>query len=248
MQQSIMGQVALVTGAAHRVGKAIAFELARRGAHQVVHYHASKPETVEQTLSELRALGVQASAIQADISQLSGVEAVFNHVVERFGKLNILVNSASIFQKRTLDEVTPEEWDETMRVNLKAPFMCTQAAAKLMRHNDPIGGVIVNILDRGSVSPWPDFAHHGISKAGLFMLTKTAAVSYAPHIRVNGVIPGPVMKPDYLSDQDWVAAGNRTLLKRVGFAEDVARAVAYLVEEDYLTGVTIPVNGGRNLT
>ena len=248
MKQSINGQVALVTGAAHRVGKAIALSLAQAGAHQVVHYHASKPEVVEQTLTEIRAYGVEASAIQADISQPDGVEIVFQHIRERFGKLNILINSASIFQKRTLDEVTPEEWDETMLVNLKAPFMCTQAAAKLMRENDPIGGVIVNILDRGSVSPWPEFSHHGISKAGLFMLTKTAAVSYAPHIRVNGVIPGPVMKPSYLSDGEWAAAGNRTLLKRVGSAEDVARAVQFLVEEDYLTGVTIPVNGGRNLT
>ncbi len=242
-------QVALVTGAAHRVGRAIALELARGGAHILVHYHSSSSDTVRDTVQEIKSMGVDAFAVQADISTESGVEQIFTALREHFGRLDILVNSASVFQKRGLLEVTLEEWNLTMAVNLTGPFLCTQAAVALMNQNNPAGGTIVNICDRGVDGPWVEYAHHGISKSALWSLTQVSAASLGPQIRVNGVLPGPVMKPAGrdMSDADWEAVGETVTLKRTGSAEDVARAVAYLVHEDYITGALIHVNGGEHL-
>ncbi len=250
MQVDLAEQVALVTGSAHRVGRAIALELARRGVHIMVHYHSSAPDDVRSTMQDIKSMGVDAFSVQADIGVAEGIEHIFAAVQEHFGRLDILVNSASNFQKRHLLEVTLEDWQETLATNLTGPFLCTQAAAALMRQNDPPGGVIVNIGDRGSLEPWPEYAHHGISKAGLLALAQVSAVSLGPDIRVNTVIPGPVMKPAgrSMSDEDWAALGAELPLKRTGQAEDVARAVAYLASEDFLTGAVLHVNGGEHLS
>lgn len=250
MPVDLGNQVALVTGSAHRVGRAIALELARRGAHILVHYNNSSSETVRSTVQDIKSMGVDAFAVQGNVGTPEGVEQIFTSVREHFGRLNILVNSASVFQKRGLLDVTYEEWQETMAVNLTGPFLCTQAAVELMRQNTPSGGCIVNICDRGVDSPWPDYAHHGVSKAALWSLTQVSALSLAPDIRVNAVIPGPVMKPAgrNMSDEAWEAVGKTLPLQRVGSAEDVARAVAYLATEDFLTGTLIHVNGGEHLT
>jgi pteridine reductase len=159
------------------------------------------------------------------------------------------VNSASTFQKRGLLDVTLAEWELTMAVNLRAPFLCTRTAAALMLQNDPPGGAIINILDKGALVPWPEYAHHGISKAGLLALTQVSVASLGPHIRVNGIIPGPVMKPAGagMSDEAWAALGQQTALKKTGEAGDVGRAAAYLASEDFLSGAIIHVNGGEHL-
>jgi NAD(P)-dependent dehydrogenase (short-subunit alcohol dehydrogenase family) len=246
MQIELKDQVALVTGSAHRVGKAIALELARQGAHILVHYNRAAPEVVAATLGEIRALGVEAHPIQADISRPEGVEQVFGALHQHFGRLNILVNSASNFQKRRLMEVSLQDWEDTMRINVTAPFLCTQAAVPLLRANTPAGGCIVNICDYGALEAWPDYAHHGISKAALHMLTRVSAHTFGPeHIRVNAIIPGLVLKPDDFSDEVWERNAQLVPLKRPGTAEDVARAVAYLCREDWLSGVTIRVDGGE---
>ncbi|NWG15831.1 MAG: SDR family oxidoreductase [Chloroflexi bacterium] len=248
MRVDLSGQVALVTGSAHRVGRAIALELARRGVHILVHYGSSAAAATE-TVREIKSMGVDAFSVQADVSSQTGVETIFTALREHFGRLNILVNSAANFQKRGLLEVTLQDWQETINTNLTGPFLCTQAAAALMRQNDPSGGVIINILDKGALKPWPEYPHHSVSKAGLWMLTQVSAASLGPDIRVNAVVPGPVMKPagTNMSDEDWAKVGQRTPLQRTGSAEDVARAVAYLAGEDYLTGTVIHVNGGEHL-
>ncbi|MAS37769.1 MAG: hypothetical protein CL610_27480 [Anaerolineaceae bacterium] len=250
MPIDLKDQVALVTGSAHRVGRAIALELARRGAHILVHYHSSSADAVRSTMHDIKSMGVDAFSVQADVGTPEGVEAVFTAVREAFGRLNILVNSASTFQKRELLDVTYEEWQQTLAVNLTGPFLLTQASAELMRQNSPAGGCIVNICDRGVDGPWKEYAHHGVSKAALWALTEVSAVSLGPDIRVNAVVPGPVMKPAgrNMSDEAWEAVGDTLPLKRTGSAEDVARAVAYLVTEDFLTGTLIHVNGGEHLT
>lgn len=248
MQIDLNDQVALVTGAAHRVGKAIALELARAGVHILVHYHSSADETVRNTVHEIKSLGVDAYPVQANISQPEGVDKVFAVLRENFGRLHILVNSASAFPEGTLLNTTLEAWQQALDVNLTAPFLCTQAAVKLMRENDPTGGTIINICDRGSVIPWAERAAHGISKAGLWMLTQTSAVNFAPDIRVNGVLPGPVLAPTGMPDERWQQIGReQTLLQTVGAAEDVARAVRYLAQESFITGSLIYVNGGEHL-
>jgi len=245
----LTNQVALVTGSAHRVGRAIALELARSGAHIMVHYYSSPPETVRSTVQDIKSTGVDAYAVQADVSTPEGVEQIFTAVREKYGRLNILVNSASTFQKRGLLDVTYEEWQQTLAVNLTGPFLCTQAAAEIMRQNTPSGGVIINICDRGVDGPWLEYAHHGVSKAALWSLTQVSAASLGPDIRVNAVIPGPVLRPAgrSMSDEAWAEIGKVLPLQRTGSPEDVARAVAYLAREDFLTGALIHVNGGEHL-
>jgi pteridine reductase len=249
MTIDLTNQVALVTGSAHRVGRAIALELARGGAHIMVHYHSSPPETVRSTVQDIKSMGVDAYAVQADVSTPEGVEQIFTAVREKYGRLNILVNSASTFQKRGLLDVTYEEWQQTLAVNLTGPFLCTQAAAEIMRQNTPSGGAIINICDRGVDGPWLDYAHHGVSKAALWSLTQVSAASLGPDIRVNAVIPGPVLRPAgrSMSDEAWAEIGKALPLQRTGSPEDVARAVAYLAREDFLTGTLIHVNGGEHL-
>jgi pteridine reductase len=247
MHIDLQGQVAIITGAAHRVGKAIALELARAGVHIVLHYFRSSPEVVEQTLGEIRALGVQAVPVQADISSVNGVDAVFAAARAQFGRLDILVNSASNFQRRKLHEVTLEDWNETISTNLTAPFLCTQRAIAMMREKTPPGGVIINIGDRGALDAWVEFAHHGISKAGLLALTRVTAAGYGPDIRANIIIPGLVLKPEAMDETRWQTFAQGVPLARPGTAEDVGRAVVYLASEDYLTGVVLQVDGGASV-
>lgn len=242
-------QVAVVTGGAHRVGKAIALELARHGVNVLIHYGTSAQEATE-TVREIKSLGVDAHAVQADISKPEAVETIFSALREHFGRLDIFVNSAANFQKRDLLSITLEDWQETMAINVTAAFLCTQAATAMMRQNDPSGGCIINILDRGAIAPWPAYPHHGVSKAALWMLTQVSAASLGPDIRVNAVIPGPVMKPagTNMTDEEWANLGKKTTpVQRVGAAEDVARAVAYLASEDFINGTAIHVNGGEHL-
>jgi NAD(P)-dependent dehydrogenase (short-subunit alcohol dehydrogenase family) len=247
MRVDLTDKVALVTGSAHRVGRAIALELARMGVHIMVHYASSDETQVRDTMHEIKSHGVDAFSIRADLSTLEGVEETFAAVREHFPQLDILVNSASIFQQKQLLEVTLADWRTTMDINLTAPFLCTQYAAQMMQKQNPPGGTIINILDRGAIEPWARFAHHGISKAGLWMLTQVSAISLGPTIRTNAVLPGPVLKPPGDSDEAWEAIGKRSPLQRTGTAEDVGRAVVYLASEDYLNGTLIHVNAGDHL-
>ncbi|MCC6802636.1 MAG: SDR family oxidoreductase [Anaerolineae bacterium] len=247
MHIDMRGRVAAVTGAAHRVGRVIALELARSGVSILVHHFHSPDDVVRETLHAVKSFGVDAFPVRADLSMPDGVDAVFDAVRAQFGRLDILVNSASNFQRRRLLDVTLDEWDETLRINLTAPFLCTQRAIRLMRDNQPSGGVIVNICDRGALEPWVDYAHHGISKAGLLALTKVTAAGYAPDIRANAVIPGLVLKPDGMDESRWQQYARETPLERPGSAEDVGRAVVYLASEDFVTGAVLHVDGGSLL-
>ena len=247
MHIDMTDQVAIVTGSAHRVGRAIALELARAGVHILVHYFHSPEETVKDTLHDIKSHGVDAFPLQADIGTPEGVAAIFDAAREHFGRLDILVNSASNFQKRKLLDVSLDEWNETTSTNLTAPFLCTQHAIRMMREKTPSGGVIVNIGDRGALDPWPDYAHHGISKAGLLALTKVTAAGYGPDIRANMVIPGLVLRASQIEEARWQAAAAKMPLGRSGSAEDVARAVVYLASEDFLSGVVLHVDGGASV-
>ena len=143
--------------------------------------------------------------------------------------------------------MTLDEWRETLDINLTAPFLCTQRAIPRMRANSSPGGVIINICDKGAIDPWPDYAHHGISKAGLLALTKVTAASYGPEIRANAIIPGLVLKSEHFDEARWQAAAELTPLERPGTAEDVARAVVYLASEDFISGAVLHVDGGASV-
>lgn len=247
MHIDLTDKVAIVTGSARRVGKAIALELARAGVHILVHYYATSDETVKETVREIKSFGVEAYSVQSDLRTPEGVDEIFTAHRAYFERLDILVNNASNFQRRLLLDVTLEEWRETIDTNLTAPFLCTQRAIRFMQQQDPPGGVIVNIGDQGSIDPWPDYAHHGISKAGLLMLTKVTAATYGPLIRANAVVPGLVMKSDHLDEARWQSFAQGTPVKRPGTPEDVGRAVLYLASEDFLTGAILHVDGGASI-
>ena len=235
------GKIAVVTGAAHRVGKAIALGLADAGANVVVHYHGAAAEA-PGTLAELEQRGVQAVAVQADLAQTAGVEAVFEAAVSAFGGVDILVNSAAIMEPGSVLEMSRTEWQRSLDINLTAPFFCAQRAARLMRARG--GGGIVNIADLAGLEPWARYPAHSVSKAGLIMLTQVLAKALAPDIRVNAVAPGPVEKPQGWQEDRWRKVGEHTLLKRAGSGYDVARAVVFLLEQDFITGETLVVDGG----
>jgi pteridine reductase len=239
----LTGKVAVVTGSAHRVGKTIALALAKAGAHIVVHYHGSSDAPA--AITEIEALGVRAIGVAADLGEPAGATAVFEAAEREFGGVDLLVNSASNFQKGSVLTISPEDWQDTLNINLSGPFFCAQLAARSMLQRG--GGAIVNIADLSGLQPWASYPAHSVSKAGLLMLTKVLAKALAPTIRVNAVAAGPVLKPDDWDDARWQASGAHTLLKRTGSGYDVARAALFLLQEDYITGTMVLVDGGRSI-
>jgi len=241
----IRDRIALVTGGAHRVGKAIALALAREGAHVAITYHASA-DGAQQTAAEIEACGVSALAVRCDQSDPAQVAAVFDALRARWGQLDILVNSAAIMQSKPFLDITPEDWDATLGLNLRGPFLFSQHAGRMMLAQET-GGVIVNIADEAGLAPWPRYVHHSISKAGVVMLTRATALVLAPTVRVNAIAPGPVFKPDGWTDERWDALRSSTPLDRLGSPQDVCNAVLYLIHADFVTGHVLVVDGGRAL-
>jgi NAD(P)-dependent dehydrogenase (short-subunit alcohol dehydrogenase family) len=237
--------VALVTGAAKRVGRAIALALGDAGFDVVVHWRSSG-EAAEKTAGELEARGAKAWLVRADLAQIAEIEGLFGVVGEQAGRLDLLVNSASTFFRTPFGATREKEFDELIASNLKAPFFCSQFAAALM--NAGGGGQIVNLLDAAIFRPFPGYLPYSAAKAGLHALTIGLARALAPKIRVNGVAPGPVLLPEEFDREQKKVAVESTLLKRAGTAEDVARTVAFLATgPDFITGAVIPVDGGRSI-
>lgn len=240
----LRGRTALVTGSARRLGRAIAAGLARRGVEIAVHHHAS-PDDAAQAVHEFQGLGVRSRAYRADLRDPAQIESLFRSIESDFGGLDILVNSAAVLEHRPILEITPDEWDDVLNLNLRAPLLCAQHAARLMMKAG--GGRIVNLSDLAAFQPWTGYAHHCVSKAGLEALTRVLARGLAPAIRVNAVAPGPVLPPDEWGEAERAALIRRTALKRLGSPEDVVRAVVFVLESDYMTGATVVVDGGRLL-
>ncbi len=242
----LAGRTALVTGAAHRLGKAIALELASRGASIVVHYGSSEA-TARETAAEIEALGVSAWPVQADLRAPADIERLFDCVEELSRGLAVLVNSASSFESEPFLEIDVARWDEVLALNLRAPFLCTQRAAAMMRAAG--GGVVINIADLSALGPWKEFAHHSTSKAALVHLTRTAAHELAPEIRVNCVIPGAILPPPGVSEsgESWRKRADAVPLRRTGAKGEVTAAVAFLVRNEFITGAVLPVDGGEHL-
>jgi pteridine reductase len=239
------GKVALVTGSAHRLGKHIALALAREGCHLVIHYHHAEEEA-GKTLSEIEALHVQAIAVQADLRQVDSIGGLFQEVDRIYGGLDILVNSAAGLQRIDLLKVSEQDWEQTINLNLKAAFFCLQEAARRMKSQG--SGAIVNISDIIGRRPWPNFPVHSISKAGIEMLTKVAALALAPEIRVNAVVPGMVLRPDGMDNQRWQQMAAQSPLQKAGDPKDITNAIVFLLRNDYITGETFVVDGGMQWT
>jgi pteridine reductase len=238
------GKVALVTGGARRVGRAISTALAEAGADLVINYHSSSDEA-ESLREELERSGVRATSFQADVSRPNQIRALIQHVRDVFGRLDIVVNSASVFESSPVLQITEEMWDRVLDTNLKGPFFVSQTAAPLLRESG--GGNIINIADLSAFQAWPSYAHHSVSKAGLVQLTKVLARALGPDIRVNGVAPGTVLPPDDYDGNGSDGTSDRRVVAPAGTPEDVTRAIEYLLESNFVTGQVVLVDGGRTL-
>ncbi|MGI9079096.1 MAG: SDR family oxidoreductase [Gemmatimonadaceae bacterium] len=235
------GRVALVTGAGRRVGQAIALALGERGMRVAVHYHESA-DGAEQTASRIRAAGGLADTFRSDLRDVHACETLIRDVERSFGALDALINSAAVMVRTPIGSVTATQWDDMFAVNLRAPFFCAQAAAETLGKR---GGAIVNIADLAGLESWPAYVPHGISKAGVIQMTRSLARALAPGVRVNAVAPGAVLLPEDFGDEETAHLEGTTPLGRIGAPQDVARAVLYLLEADYVTGETLVVDGGR---
>jgi pteridine reductase len=238
------GSVALVTGGAHRLGRAIALALGQAGANVVVHYNRSA-EQAQVVLQDLEALGVQSAAVAGDLSRIAEVERVVDTAVARWGRLDVLVNNAGIWGSTPIGTVTEERWSELIDTNLRSAFFAAQRATPALR---AAGGAIVNITDVGALRPWRNHTPYLISKGGMITLTEALAKDLAPEVRVNAVAPGAVLLPDDWTPKQIERATRHVPLKRLGHPEDVAQAVLYLARADYVTGIVLPVDGGRCLS
>lgn len=247
METSLLGKVVLITGGARRVGAAICRRLHRHGALLVVHCRSSMNEArlLQEELNHARPDSV--AVVRADLLNLEALPALVSEAVQRFGKLDALINNASSFYPTPVGEITETAWNDLLGTNLKAPLFLSQAAApalKLAR------GTIVNIVDIHAARPMKNHVVYSIAKAGLMALTQSLARELAPEVRVNGVAPGPILWPE---DGRWADEKARrqiidqTLLKRVGEPDDIAKAVRFLIADaPYVTGQVIAIDGGRS--
>ena len=236
------GKTALITGGAHRVGKAITLALARAGANVVVNYHSSA-QAAEETAAEVRALGVQALPIQADIADVAQVEAMVGLAEEQLGGVDILVNSASLYWETPFPTDNHDGWRRVTGIGVDGPYFCANAVAPGMLAKGE--GAIVNITDLSAFEPWPNFIAHSVSKAAIMALTRQLALELAPTVRVNAVAPGPVLPPSDYSPERIARTADKTLLGRWGTPQDVAEAVLYFVQADYVTGNILFIDGGE---
>jgi pteridine reductase len=224
--------VALVTGAGTRVGRAIALDLARHGWEVVAHFHSHRPP---------RSL----LGIRGDLAARDGPASLARAFRERFARLDLLVNSAALFERRHLEDTDAALFDEQMALNARAPLLLTRALLRLLRRSR---GSVVNVLDvGGALVPWTAYSAYGASKAALRAVTESLALELAPEVRVNAVAPGTVLWPESLTAGARRRLARRIPLRKVGAPEDVARAVRFLADSPFVTGATVPVDGGRHL-
>ncbi len=241
----LKNQVALVTGAGRRIGRVIALTLGRAGADVVVNYSQSKTGA-EATAREIRGYGVRSIALCADVARPAEVRAMFRRVEREFGRLDILVNNAGIFFPARWDKLSEKDWDRILGVNLKGPFYCARAAARLMLKRRR--GRIINISSLGGIQAWPAYMHYCSSKAANIMLTRCLAKALAPHIQVNSVAPGTILFPGEKRSREIQNIIATTPLKKAGRAEDIAEMVLYLATHgDFITGQVFVVDGGKSI-
>jgi NAD(P)-dependent dehydrogenase (short-subunit alcohol dehydrogenase family) len=235
--------LALVTGAAHRLGRVFALTLAKHGYAIILHYHRSSDEAAT-TVDEIRALGVQVFPMEADLTDPEQIEALFSKLDSLNLPLKVLVNSAGKISHANLRNVTAEDWDDTLNLNLRAPFLMAQQAADRMKE----GGLIVNVSDAGVGKTWSGYPAYIVSKSGLETLTRLQAKAYAPNIRVNAIAPGLALPPIEMSTEEWDKLVSRLPLKHSVSMDELANALEFLLKNDSISGQTIFVDGGYSLS
>jgi NAD(P)-dependent dehydrogenase (short-subunit alcohol dehydrogenase family) len=234
--------LALVTGSAHRLGKAFALSLARMGYSIALHYRGSAREA-EKTVDEIRALGVDCLPIRADLTVPEKVDFLFSLVDEFHAPLKVVVNSAAVMPVGSPRTLELRDWDSALDLNLRAPFLVAQHAAKRMTE----GGLIVNISDIGAQKAWSRYPSYTVSKAGLESLTKMLARAFAPNIRVNAIAPGLALPSNVVTKEQWAKLVEKLPLKRAARLEELTSTLEFLIKNEYITGQTIVVDGGYSL-
>lgn len=241
----LQNHVALVTGGGKRIGRAIALTLGQAGADVIVNYNQSRDGAVE-TVREIAAMGVRSIAVRADVSRPKQVSTMFRTIERKFGRLDLLVNNAGVFFSKTWDDLEEKDFDAVLGANLKGPFFCAQAAARMMMRAGK--GNIINISSLGGLQAWPSYMHYCASKAGLISLTRTLAKALAPKIRVNSVAPGTIMFPDEKLTERTRKSIRSTPLGKAGTANDIAQTVLFLAtHNDFITGQVFVVDGGKSI-
>ncbi|MCT8161659.1 SDR family oxidoreductase [Pseudoruegeria sp. SHC-113] len=249
-----MAQTALVTGAARRLGRAMALYLAERGYDVAVHYQGSEAEA-QEVVAQIRAMGRKAEAFQADLVAEEGIQSLYPRVAAAFeGPVTCLVNNASVFDYDNLHTATRESWDRHMQSNLRAPFVLTQAlaaqapAAGVDANGEPIAtSLVINMLDQRVRKLTPEFMTYTIAKMGLWAFTQTAARALAPAVRVNAIGPGPTLKGARQSEAHFANQRAATILKRGANPDDITAALGYFLDAPSVTGQLLCTDGGQHL-
>src|ERR1700679_3550307 len=234
----------LVTGAAKRLGRAIALDLARDGWDVAIHFNSSAKDA-QGAADEVRKLGRRATIVKADLGREEEVATILTRAARDLGPLTALINSASLFENDDWQSATRQSWDAHMNVNLRAPFVLSQAFARQLPHG--ANGAIVSLLDQRVLSPAPDFLTYGVSRAGLHWLTVTLAQALSPRIRVNAVAPGPTLKAAAQSPEHFAQERKSTILGHGSDPQDICDAVRYLLGARAVTGQTVAVDAGQHL-
>jgi 3-oxoacyl-[acyl-carrier protein] reductase/pteridine reductase len=238
----LRGKAALVTGAAKRIGRALALSLAEAGADVAITYRESEDQAL-QTVAELQARGVQGAAFPMDLRDPLQIQSAVDSAAVRLGRLDILVNNAGRYETAAMESITVEQWDAMFDINTRGPFLAAQAA---LPHLKAAHGRIVNIGSLGGLHPWPTHAHYSTSKAALHMLTRTMSRAFAPEISVNCVAPGMIVNGEV--GEEYESFARRTPMKRNGSAQDVAAAVLFFATgPHFITGQILSVDGGLGL-
>src|SRR5215475_8313010 len=239
---SLQGRVALVTGAAKRIGRTLALTLASAGANVAITYLDSESEA-QRTVADLKAFGGDAIAVRCNVRNPDSVENAVSGVVNRLGKVDLLVNNAGVFETAVLEEITVAQWDAMFETNTRGPFLMAKAAHS---HLKAARGRIINIGSLGGLHPWPTHAHYCTSKAALHMLTQTMSKAFAPEISVNCVAPGMIVNGEVAENYEHFA--HKTPMKQNGTPEDVAAAVMFFATgPHFITGQILSVDGGLGL-
>jgi NAD(P)-dependent dehydrogenase (short-subunit alcohol dehydrogenase family) len=237
-------KVALVTGAARRIGKSIALHLAEQGWNVAIHYRNSAAKA-EAVAAEARLRGVKAMTVEADLANEREVETVVPRVAEHLGQIGLLVNNASVFEMDKAESATRASWDRHMETNLRAPFVLSQAFAR--QYTADSGGNIVNLLDQRVWKLTPYFVSYTVAKMGLWTLTRTLALSYAPRIRVNGIGPGPTLPSPRQTPEQFAQQSAAVPLGHGASPREIARAVLFILDSPSMTGQMIALDGGEHL-